>query len=170
MVRGVSGHVLALPPEEVAATAITYDTLDNHMAFASDIGQAAIPMGMLLAWSVRMGIVSHEFERAHERLVLRLRMEEVTGSELLVAAGGDLTDAMFSLQGRAFMQHYYAHFQDDYRMVFGVEESTMYEIKDSWANYARLAAHLTPLLLGPKSTDTNPMKGLFGRLKTKLWH
>ncbi len=157
-------------PPKPSPSPITYDSLDNHIPYASDIGQAAVPMGMLLAWSVRMGIVSQEFEREHESLVLRVRMEEVTGSELLVAAGGDLTCGLFSPQGQDFMARYYAGFDSDYQTVFGVEKSTMYEVKDTWANYARLAAHLTPLLLGSKAVRGQRGLGLFSRLKKKLWH
>jgi hypothetical protein len=169
MANGRSGREVVLPPEQVSKQ-ITYDSLDSHMRYASDIGQAAIPMGMLLAWSVRMGIVSQAFERAHETLVLRVRMEEVAGSELLVAAGGDLTSTLYSPQGQEFMGRYYGRFSGDYQKVFGVDETTMYEIKDNWANYARLAAHLTPLLLGTKAKKSRQEVGLFGRLKQKLWH
>lgn len=125
-------------------------------------------MGMLLAWCVRMGIVSQALEQGHEQALLRLRMEEIKGSELLVAAGGDLTSAMFTAQGCAFMENHYADYPRLFRETFAVDEDTMYEVKESWENYAKLAKQLTPLLLG--SARKNQRTNLFTRLRKRLWH
>lgn len=158
----------AFVPDPVLRPDTVYDSLDEHIAQAPDIGKAAIPMGMLLAWCVRMGIVSQAFEEAHERSILRLRMEEIAGSELLVAAGGDLTSAMFSPRGCVFMQDHYADYPDLFRQTFAVNGGAMYEVKESWDNYAELAKHLTPLLL--ESAPQNQGLGLFTRLRKLFWH
>lgn len=125
-------------------------------------------MGMLLAWCVRMGIVSQAFEEEHEKTVLRLRMEEIKGSELLVAAGGDLTSAMFTARGCAFMENHYADYPRLFRETFSVDEDTMYEVEENWENYAQLAKRLTPLLLG--RARKRQRMNLLARLRKRLWH
>lgn len=107
-------------------------------------------MGMLLAWCTNLQLLSSDFVAAHERVVLRLRMQEITGSELLVQGGGNLTAGMFSAQGNAFLQQYYPDYLTDYQEVFG----ELYGVADNWQNYARLAKVLTARYMSTRQTQT----------------
>lgn len=103
-------------------------------------------MGMFLAWCVNMNLVSERLLQRAEPLVLRVRYREITGSELLVAGcGGRLESRDFSPAGNAFCERYYAQYLDDYRQAFGAD---IYNVRDDWEQYDRLAPTLTAHLLG----------------------
>lgn len=142
-----------------------YDGLDNYINATTDIGEAAVPLGMLLAWCTNMRLLSREFEEAHDRAVLRVRMHEVKGSELLVAAGGDLYASMFSEQGQKFLNRYYDEYLVDYRSVFDVQADSICSVQESWENYARLAEVLTARLLKPGRRQN----GFFKKIRKRLW-
>lgn len=133
-----------------------YDNLDNHLAEAQDMAQAAVPMGMLLAWCASMHMLSAEYQQEHERAVLRVRMQEISGSELLIAGGGDLRREMFTEAGQKFLDRYYPRYLDDYLTTFG----QLYGIADNPGNYSKIAQVLTKAYLG-KAAST----GLVSRLK-----
>ena len=117
-----------------------YDDLDRHLAAAPDIGQASVPMGMLLAWCARHHLLSAAINSEHERLLLRLRMEEARGSELLTACGGTLRKDMFNPAGQAFMDRFYAAYLDEYAECFGGDP---YLVEESWANYQKIAGRIS---------------------------
>ncbi len=117
-----------------------YDTLDAHLAAAGDIGKAAVPMGMLLAWCVNMQLVSTAVLQTHERLILRLRFEEAQGSELLVACGGDLQRQMFNPAGQQFLDGFYGEYMGVFQRLFDTDP---YTVRETWDNYQRLAVELT---------------------------
>ena len=117
-----------------------YDDLDRHLAAAPDIGQASVPMGMLLAWCARHHLLSAAVSSEHERLLLRLRMEEARGSELLTACGGALRRDMFSPAGQAFMDRFYAGYQEEYAACF---EGDPYLVEESWTNYQKIAGRIS---------------------------
>ena len=127
---------------------MVYDALDNHLAEASDIAAAAVPMGMLLAWCASVHLLSAEFQQEHERTVLRVRMQEVPGSELLIAGGGDLRQAMFNQTGQAFLARYYPRYLSDFENTFGKR----YGVADNTGNYAKIAKVLTQAYMGKRST------------------
>jgi hypothetical protein len=148
---------------------VPIDSIDNHLSEAREIDRAAMPLGMYLAWCVNLGLVSDDVARDHERLVLRVRMHDALGSELLIALGGELTDAHLNERGRDFTAGYYAEFMDDFRQLFG---ERCYEAGDTWDNYSKLAAVLTPKLLGP-SRKRDAAAGFLGGLKKRwraVWH
>ncbi len=144
-----------------------YDTLDNHLKDSSDIGRAVVPMGMLLAWCVNLGLISREFEQANERAVLRVRMQEIPGSELLIASGGDLQRDLFSEAGQRFLDGYYPRYLEEFCSVFNVSMGEQYGVRESWDNYAKLAQHLTRVYMGSKKTA---VAGIFSRFKRLIWH
>ena len=113
-------------------------------------------MGMLLAWSAGMHLLATEFQQEHERTVLRVRMQEIAGSELLIAAGGDLRSEMFTSAGQSFMERYYAQYLGDFETVFGQR----YGVADNPSNYAKIAETLTRAYMG-----RNRGEGLVSRLK-----
>ena len=127
---------------------MVYDDLDRHLAAAGSIERAAVPMGMFLAWCVNLNLISSDLLDAAEESILRLRYREITGSELLLrGCGGTLDSRWFSEAGVAFCDRYYARYLDDYREVFG---DAIYDVKDDWAHYDRLAPLLTEHLFGRK--------------------
>ena len=142
-----------------------YDTLDRYMPYAQDMGAAMVPMGLFLAWCTNLRLLDPSFEQAHERAVLRIRMQEAAGSELLVAAGGDLTQAMFSAHGNEFIKRYYPDYLEDYKRVFDVTDESLCTVKETWDNYAKLAAVITPRLLGRKAKSENVLR----KLRKFLW-
>ena len=115
------------------------------MAAAGDIAKAAVPMGMLLAWCAAMHLLSREFQDAHERKVLQVRMQEVGGSELLVAGGGELQRAMFSEAGQQFLDRYYPRYLSDLAELF---DGDIYEVEDNPANYSKVAKMVTAHYMG----------------------
>ena len=92
-------------------------------------------------------------------------MQEVSGSELLVAAGGDLTQEMFSARGNEFVERYYPEYLEDYKRVFEVTDESLCTVKETWDNYAKIAAVITPRLLGRRSGS----EGVLSKLRKLLW-
>ena len=135
------------------------------MPYAQDMGAATVPMGFFLAWCTNLRLLDPSFEQSHERTVLRLRMQEVSGSELLVAAGGDLTQEMFSERGNEFVERYYPEYLEDYKRVFEVTDESLCTVKETWDNYAKIAAVITPRLLGHRSGS----EGVLSKLWELLW-
>ena len=126
-----------------------YDSLDQHLAEAGAIDRAAIPPGMLLAWCVNLRLMSAEFERNHEREILRLRMQEILGSELFVGVGGELKQDMFSSEGQRFLNLHKETYLEELRTIFGED---IYSIKDNWDSYSPFAKAMTgKLLTRPKT-------------------
>ena len=142
-----------------------YDSIDNYLPIATDIGKAAVPLGLFLAWCANLRLLNQTVEQDHERLILRIRMQETHGSELLVAMGGELSDNIFSDGGNAFMRRYYSGYLEDYKETFAVSDETLCSVQETWDNYAKLAAVLTPQLLGRKRVGS----GIWSKLKARLW-
>ena len=142
-----------------------YDSLDRYMPHAPDMGAATVPMGFFLAWCTNLRLLNPAFERAHERTILRVRMQEVVGSELLVAAGGDLSREMFSEHGNEFVARYYPEYLDDYKRVFDVTDESLCTVKETWDNYSKIAAVITPRLMGRKAKSD----GVMSKLRKMLW-
>lgn len=116
-------------------------------------------MGMLLAWCANMHLLSADFQQEHDRMILRLRMREIGGSDLLIASGGDLTEAMFNDQGRAFLDGYYDKYFDDVRSVLG----DLHSFEDNWDNYSKLAQLITARYMAKSKP------GLFAKFKLPRW-
>jgi hypothetical protein len=143
-----------------AVDADLYDSLDVHIAASGDMGKAAVPMGMLLAWCVNMQLVSPGLLQNHERLVLRLRFQEALGSEFLIACGGDLQRQMFNSAGQQFLDGFYPHFMPLFKQLFGED---CYAVRENWDNYQMLAAELTRRYMGNQREQRAP-QGLFNKL------
>ena len=139
----------------------TYDSLDAHLPLAEDIASASVPMGLLLAWCANMHLLSGPVVQEHERLILRVRFEEATGSELLIACGGALSRELFSQQGQRFLDDFYPGYMDMFRCVFGDD---CYAVKDNTDNYRKLAKMLTQRYMGKVRPQRNARTGLIGKL------
>ena len=113
-----------------------------EFAQADDFGQAAVPMGMLLAWCVNMQLISSQVLQEHEPLVLRLRYQEARGSELLAACGGDLQRGLFNASGQQFLDGFYPQYLALFAEVFAAQP---YAVRENWDNYQTLAQALTRL-------------------------
>ncbi len=131
-----------------------YDSLQRHMDDGLDMAQASIPMGMLLAWAVNLQLVDQRLYGEYEQLILRIRYGEISGSELLIAAGGDLRRDMFNAQGQRFLdQHYPAYLEAFTELIEA-------PVQDNQANYARVARWLTDRYMG-----AGKRQGLVSRLQ-----
>lgn len=118
-----------------------YDHVDRHLAEAGSIERAAVPLGMYLAWCANLQLVSHQLVDEAERLLLRVRYREVTGSELLISGcAGALDGIWLNDEGRRFTDGYYGRYLEDFAVVFGED---VYSVKDDWGNYDRIAVLLT---------------------------
>ena len=141
-----------------------FATLDAHLPHAPDIAAAAVAPGMLFAWCANMRLLAPAVEETFATELLRLRVREVKGSEVLVATGGALTSEMVNDDGRRFLADYHPRFDEDYRSVFGAD---VYAVADTWANYDELAPVLTRRLLGepprPAQGWTARLRSWFGR-------
>lgn len=118
-----------------------YDHVDRHLVQAGSIGRAVVPMGMYMAWCANLQLVSQRLTDEAERLLLRVRYREATGSELLISAcAGGLDGVWLNDEGRHFTDGYYECYLEDFASVFGDD---VYAVKDDWVNYDRIAAVLT---------------------------
>ena len=133
------------------------DSVAAHLAEARTIDRAAVPTGMFVAWCANLQLLAPAFEEEASALVLRVRYREITGSELLVAGcGGELVEDHLTAEGAAFARRYYPHYLDDFRRVFG---DAIYDVKDDWAHYDRIAPVLTDALMGGRR-----------RARRRWWH
>ena len=118
-------------------------------------------MGLLLAWCANMHLLSSAVVQEHERLILRVRFEEATGSELLIACGGDLTRGLFTPQGQRFLDDFYPGYMDMFRSVFGDD---CYAVSDNMANYRKLSKVLTHSYMGKVRPRRGARPGLISKL------
>lgn len=139
-----------------------YDSLDAHLPLAADIACASAPMGLLLAWCANLHLLSDKVVQEHERLILRVRFEEASGSELLIACGGILSRDMFTQQGQRFLDDFYPGYMDMFCSIFGDD---CYAVSDNLANYRKLAKVLTQLYMSKISPRRSHRPGLVGKLK-----
>ena len=114
-----------------------YDSLQNHLDQGLDIAQASVPMGIFLAWAVNLQLIQPRITQEFETLVLRIRYGEVSGSELLIACGGDLRADMFTRAGCDFIERHYAEYLVQFKHLFSQPPP------DNQATYQTLAAWLT---------------------------
>ena len=126
---------------------MVYDEIAQHLPKAESVDRAAVPLGMFVAWCVNMNLVSELLLQTAERLVLRVRYREITGSELLVAGlGGRLESKWLNPAGNAFCREHYSGYLDDYSQEFGPD---IYGVRDDWDHYDQIAPLLTARLYGP---------------------
>ncbi len=133
------------------------DHLDRHLPAAGGIEKAAVPMGMYLAWCVNLHLVSGSLRERAEQALLRLRVRELRGSELLVAAcGGALDSNDLNDAGRRFTKAYYPNYLDDLRSLTGGDP---YAMTDDWPHYDQVAKMLTAKYYGQKPGRGRGRKG-----------
>jgi len=124
---------------------IVYDDVGLHLEAASSFDRAAVPLGMYLAWCANHQLLSETLAEHAAGLVMRVRFREITGSELAVAGcAGVLAAEHLSTEGRAFTEHYYPSYLDEFRAEFG---SDPYAVEDDWDHYDRIAPRLTRALM-----------------------
>lgn len=120
------------------------DSLDAHMQSAGAPDRAALHMGVFLAWCANHDLLSHSCRRQHADLILKTRVRELNGSELLVRmAAGRLDTSLLSEAGRAFAERYYHDYLGDYVEVLGLDPAHPYGDFDAWDAYDQVAPVLT---------------------------
>jgi hypothetical protein len=125
---------------------VVYDSVDRHLAAAGSVDRAAIVPGIYLAWCVNLGLESVQLRDTAERALLRVRMRDLTGSELLVSAcAGVLAAESLNEAGQRFTERYYVNYSRDFEAALG----SLYDAADDWSTYDRIAPILTRSYLGP---------------------
>jgi hypothetical protein len=128
------------------AASQVFDDIGLHLEQARSVDRAVVPLGMYLAWCANLQLLSDALGERAATLVMRVRYREITGSELAVAGcAGRLAADHLNAEGRAFTEHYYPRYLDEFRAVFGPDP---YAVRDDWDHYDRIAPLLTRALMG----------------------
>lgn len=149
---------------------MVYDDIDRHIEKAGTIERAATPIGMYLAWSVNLSLVSAELLAAAGRDALRLQVREITGAELLIkVCRGRLESSHFSQIGQHFTASHYAEYLADYARIFGVAADAIYAVENTWDHYDRIAPVLTRRHLGEPPSRGDADRGDADRGHGRWW-
>lgn len=120
----------------------------------------------MLAFCARLNLTASAFERAYETPLLRVRMQEIKGSELLVAAGGALRADMFTDQGQRFLAQNYSRYLTLLEQRYG---ASLDGLEDSWSHYEDLAREMTGWLLTKPRRSAPDLAGYtFSGLKQRI--
>lgn len=140
-----------------------YLTLDAFRPAELGFDGASVVPGMLTAWCAQMQLFTVAFEQAHAQLLLQVRMREVTGAHLFIAAGGTLNRTVLNAAGQKFLDRYMDVFEEDVNTAFG---SVTQVPKDDWDNYQKLARLITSRYMQPQRSNTgNWLRKLFSGSK-----
>ncbi len=141
------------------------DELSTHLNAAGAPDRAAMHIGVFLAWCVNHDLVSEQLKRQHADLLLRVRVRELDGSELLVRiAGGQLKPDMLCSKGQKFAHNYYHEYLADYAQALGLDPECPYGVDDSWSAYDLVAPILTRRW---RDTLSSPVKSSLVNLFSK---
>ena len=120
------------------------DELAAHMASAGAPDRAALHMGTFLAWCVNHDLLSPALARQHPDLILKTRVRELSGSELLLRmAAGRLEPSLFCEAGRIFVESYYQDYLGEYAKALELDPECPYGDLDAWDAYDLVAPVLT---------------------------
>ena len=106
---------------------------------------ASTHIGMFLAWCLLQGFGSDELAEDFGPEAKKLAQRKLTPGALLLVMDEKFCSDALNDEGNAFTLAYYqgknhdARYIDDYFEAFGVEESTIYGVPDTWKNYDTLA-------------------------------
>ncbi len=147
------------------------DELSAHLEAAGAPDRAAMHIGVFLAWCVNHDLVSEMVKRRHADLLLKVRVRELDGSELLVRlAAGQLHGELLSEAGQKFANNYYGDYLADYAQALGLDPSCPYDVEDSWSAYDLVAPTLTRRW---RDTLSSPVKSsvvsLFSKRRKRPW-
>ena len=107
--------------------------------------QAAVHMGMFLAWCILHDLHDAEFfvDVGLDLLVEAVKTRQMTGAELLEPLAGALASDELSAEGNDFARAYYeAHYTRDFQAALATALPSRYHVPDTWENYARIEAVL----------------------------
>ena len=120
------------------------DELGAHLEEAGAPDRAALHMGVFLAWCVNHDLLSPACKQGHADLILKTRVRELNGSELLVRmAAGRLDTSLLSKAGQAFAESYYQDYLGDFANALELDPERPYADIDSWDAYDLVAPVLT---------------------------
>jgi hypothetical protein len=109
---------------------------------------AATHIGMFVAWCILKGMASREFLEDFGAEAKKLAKRTLTPGKLLLVMDEKFVSDALSDEGNAFTLAYYqgknhdARYYDDFFEAFDVDESTIYGVPDTWANYDSLAKRI----------------------------
>ena len=120
------------------------DQLGEHLEAAGAPDRAAMHIGVFLAWCVNHELISEQVRRRHEGLLIKVKLRELDGSDLLLRiAGGQLSEDLLSESGTKFARAYYRDYLGDYAAALGLDPEHPYDVEDSWSVYDQIAPLLT---------------------------
>ena len=129
-----------MPCEEVGIL----DELRAHIEAAGAPDRAVMHIGVFLAWCVNHDLISHDLSRRHPDLLIKVKIREIDGSDLLVkVAAGQLSHDLLSEAGSAFAKRYYDQYLQDYAQALGLDATHPYDADDAWSAYDKVAPVLT---------------------------
>jgi hypothetical protein len=109
----------------------------------------ATHIGMFLAWMLLNGFASDELTEDSVEDIAAVRSRLLTGAQFLMRILDEkLTDDDFNDEGNAFANAYYigkdndSRYVDDYFEIFGVDETSIYGVRDTWENYDKLSTRM----------------------------
>ena len=122
------------------------DVLDR-MTHGVDVGlenNGLVP-ALVLSWCVNQRLLDRDFTTAHESLILRLKIRDLTCLEFFtLAATGELRKSYLTKVGTDFVTRNY----DEFRSI--VSEIAKCELKSEWELYDEVAKWLTALYMKAK--------------------
>ena len=138
-----------------------FDTMDAHLAQGADMEGAVLPLGLMLAWCIRLNLVAENIRRDQPVLVTRVQMQDIAPAEIGSALGGVLSAEHVNRQGREFLEHNYARYL---QLLADVSGGSMYSLANDWHTYDTVAPTLTAWLRQRQSKGTSGKFGL-----RRLW-
>ena len=133
---------------ESESGSLLYDRAKNHFLGQFPeflpIEYAYIHIGMFLGWMLEHDLYSEMFEEEEFHQVIRFKARELSCALLSALWDGELGEDFFNEEGNAFAQHYYqtGTYHQDYKEVLAAKLPSIYEVKDSWENYEKIAERI----------------------------
>lgn len=126
-----------------------YDNAKNHFLgnFPADlpIEQAYVHIGMYLGWIIENEHYSEYFEDEADIQIYRFQNRQISCTILSEIWDGYLGYELFSNDGNLFTYYYYGSgvYRRDYEKLLAQSLPSIYHVKDTWENYATMAAQIT---------------------------
>ena len=124
---------------------------------------AGTHIGMYLAWIIHRNLASNELVVLGGDTYNWILNRETTGRDLLFNKLDEkFFDELLNPEGRAFTRDYYETngYANDYDRVLGGALDSLYEVKDTWENFDKIAAVLDERLAAWRTIGGDTVVGL----------
>ncbi len=122
------------------------------------IESAGTHIGMYVAWCLLNNLAGEIHTVDFPNELNMLRAKSVTpGKWFMEHCDEKFTDEELNEKGNYFTQHFYAPdeapYLEAYEKVLGSGLSTLYEVKDEWSNYDKIASEITNAFMAWSSSS-----------------